>query len=103
MDIVESVKWDHDAARQQAPQQPDDARYYHWQYPGDCNGRYWSGSKISSRAVLSQGPNVLFVTPTRQARDTTFDLPKLLVLADGSDRYSGSFLSKIAPQINTQY
>jgi len=41
--------------------------YYHWQRLGDCNGRT-GAQKLAAEQFESFGPNVLFVTGTRQAR-----------------------------------
>jgi putative ABC transport system permease protein len=60
--------------------------------------------KLASEQFESLGPNVLFVTPgTRQARDTSFDLPRTLVLADAEAIATQvPSVKEVAPQINTQ-
>jgi putative ABC transport system permease protein len=60
--------------------------------------------RLAAEQFESLGPNVLFVTPgTRQARDTTFDLPKTLVLADAEAIATQvPSVKDVAPQINTQ-
>lgn len=60
--------------------------------------------KLASEQFESLGPNVLFVAPgTRQARNTSFDLPRTLVLDDAQAIATQvPSVKEVAPQINTQ-
>jgi putative ABC transport system permease protein len=60
--------------------------------------------KLAAEQFESLGPNVLFVTPgSRRARNTTFDLPRTLVLADAEAIATQvPSVKEVAPQINTQ-
>lgn len=60
--------------------------------------------KLASEQFESLGPNVLFVSPgTRQARNTSFDLPRTLVLDDAEAIATQvPSVKEVAPQINTQ-
>ena len=60
--------------------------------------------KLASDQFKSLGPNVLFVSPgSGRARNTTFDLPRTLVLADAKAIASQvPSVKEVAPQINTQ-
>ncbi|NJN30039.1 MAG: FtsX-like permease family protein [Synechococcales cyanobacterium RM1_1_8] len=61
--------------------------------------------RLASDQFESLGPNVLFVVPgTREARRTTFDLPRTLVLAD-ADAIAEQVPSAqaVAAQISSQY
>ncbi len=60
--------------------------------------------KLAAEQFESLGPNVLFVVPgNRRARNTTFDAPRTLVLADAEAIESQvPSVKEVAPQINTQ-
>ncbi len=60
--------------------------------------------KLAAEQFESLGPNVLFVVPgTREARRTTLDLPKTLVLADAEAIASQvPSIKGVAPQINAR-
>ena len=60
--------------------------------------------KLAAEQFESLGPNVLFVTPgSRRSRNTTFDLPRTLVLADSEAIASQvPSVKEVAPQINSQ-
>jgi putative ABC transport system permease protein len=60
--------------------------------------------KLASEQFESLGPNVLFITPgTRQARNTSFDLPRTLVLSDAEAIATQvPSVKAVAPQISTQ-
>ena len=60
--------------------------------------------KLAAEQFESLGPNVLFVTPgTQRARNTSFDLPRTLVLADAEAIATQvPSVKEVAPQINTQ-
>lgn len=60
--------------------------------------------KLASEQFESLGPNVLFVSPgNRRARNTTFDLPRTLVLSDAEAIATQvPSVKEVAPQINTQ-
>jgi putative ABC transport system permease protein len=60
--------------------------------------------KLAAEQFESLGPNVLFVVPgSRAARDTTFDLPKTLVLEDAEAIASQvPTVTEVAPQINSR-
>jgi putative ABC transport system permease protein len=60
--------------------------------------------KLAADQFESLGPNVLFVVPgTREARRTTLDLPKTLVLADAEAIASQvPSINGVAPQINSR-
>ena len=60
--------------------------------------------KLASEQFESLGPNVLFVVPgSRAARNTTFDLPKTLVLEDAQAiRNQVPTVTEVAPQINSR-
>ena len=58
--------------------------------------------KLASEQFEALGPNVLFVVPgSRKARQTTFDLPKTLVLEDAEAiAKQVPTVKEVAPQIN---
>ena len=60
--------------------------------------------KLASEQFESLGPNVLFVVPgSRRSRNTTFDLPRTLVLSDAEAIATQvPSVKAVAPQINTQ-
>ena len=60
--------------------------------------------RLASEQFESLGPNVLFVVPgTREARRTTFDLPRTLVLADAEAiAEQVPTAQSVAPQISNQ-
>ncbi len=60
--------------------------------------------KLASEQFESLGPNVLFIIPgSREARQTTFDLPKTLVLEDAKAIASQArAIDEVSPQINTR-
>lgn len=60
--------------------------------------------KLAAEQFESLGPNVLFVVPgARQARNTSFDLPRTLVLADAEAIANQvPSVKEVAPQINSQ-
>ena len=60
--------------------------------------------KLASEQFESLGPNVLFVVPgSQEARQTTFDLPKTLVLEDAQAIASQArAIDEVAPQINAR-
>ncbi len=60
--------------------------------------------KLASEQFESLGPNVLFVSPgSERSRNTSFDLPRTLVLADAEAIASQvPSVKEVAPQINTQ-
>lgn len=60
--------------------------------------------KFTAEQFESLGSNVLFVVPgTRQARQTTFNLPKTLVLADAEAiKKQVPTITDVAPQINSR-
>lgn len=60
--------------------------------------------KLAAEQFESLGPNVLFVTPgNRRSRNTTFDLPRTLVLADAEAIASQvPSVKEVAPQISSQ-
>ncbi len=60
--------------------------------------------KFTSEQFESLGSNVLFIVPgTRQARQTTFNLPKTLVLADAEAiKRQVPTVKDVAPQINSR-
>jgi putative ABC transport system permease protein len=60
--------------------------------------------KLASAQFESLGANVLFVAPgSREARRTTFELPKTLVLADAQAIASQvPTITEVAPQINSR-
>lgn len=62
------------------------------------------GQKLAADQFESLGANVLFVVPgSRKARNTTFDLPKTLVLKDAEAIASQvPTVNEVAPQINTR-
>ncbi len=61
--------------------------------------------RLASEQFESLGPNVLFVVPgTREARRTTFDIPKNLVLDDAEAiAQQVPAIEAVAPQITNQY
>jgi putative ABC transport system permease protein len=60
--------------------------------------------EFTAQQFQSLGSNILFIVPgTRQARQTTFDLPKTLVLADAQAiKKQVPTITDIAPQINAR-
>ncbi|MBR8829223.1 MAG: ABC transporter permease [Gomphosphaeria aponina SAG 52.96 = DSM 107014] len=60
--------------------------------------------KLAEEQFQSLGPNVLFVVPgTREARQTTFNLPKTLVLEDAEAIADiVPTVAEVAPQINSR-
>ncbi|MGB5970646.1 MAG: ABC transporter permease [Spirulinaceae cyanobacterium] len=60
--------------------------------------------KLASEQFESLGPNVLFIVPgSREARQTTFDLPKTLVLEDAEAIASQArAIDEVSPQINAR-
>ncbi|MEC4896257.1 MAG: ABC transporter permease [Oscillatoria sp. PMC 1051.18] len=60
--------------------------------------------KLASEQFESLGPNVLFVVPgSRETRNTSFEVPKTLVLADAEAIATQvPSVSEVAPQINSQ-
>jgi len=60
--------------------------------------------KLAEEQFQSLGPNVIFVVPgTREARQTTFDVPKTLVLEDAEAIASQvTSVTEVAPQINSR-
>lgn len=60
--------------------------------------------RLASEQFESLGPNVLFVSPgSRRARNTTFDLPKTLVLSDAEAIATQvPTVQAVAPQLNAQ-
>ena len=63
-----------------------------------------ASQKLASKEFESLGPNVLFVVPgSKEARSTTFNLPKTLVLADADAIKSQvPTVTGVAPQINSR-
>lgn len=61
--------------------------------------------RLASEQFESLGPNVLFIVPgTREARRTTFDIPKTLVLDDAEAiAQQVPSIEAVAPQISSQY
>ncbi len=61
--------------------------------------------RLASEQFEALGPNVLFIVPgTREARRTTFDLPKTLVLTDAEAiAQQVPSVEAVAPQISSQY
>ncbi|HBL11768.1 MAG TPA: ABC transporter permease [Cyanobacteria bacterium UBA11162] len=61
--------------------------------------------KLASEQFESLGPNVMFVQPgSRQARQTTFELPKTLVWEDAKAIASQvPAVADVAPEINSRY
>lgn len=62
------------------------------------------GQKLAAEQFESLGANVLFIVPgSRKARNTTFDLPKTLVIRDAEAIASQvPTVNEVAPQINTR-
>lgn len=60
--------------------------------------------KLAARQFESLGPNVLFVVPgSQRSRNTSFDLPRTLVLSDAEAIATQvPSVKEVAPQINTQ-
>ncbi|MBZ8178559.1 ABC transporter permease [Oscillatoria salina] len=60
--------------------------------------------KLASEQFESLGPNVLFVVPgSRETRNTSFEIPKTLVLADAEAIATQvPSVTEVAPQINSQ-
>ena len=60
--------------------------------------------KLAAEQFESLGPNVLFVVPgSQRSRNTTFDLPRTLVLADAQAIATQvPSVKQVAPQINSQ-
>jgi putative ABC transport system permease protein len=62
------------------------------------------GQRLAAEQFESLGPNVLFIVPgSRKARNTTFDLPKTLVIRDAEAIASQvPTVKEVAPQINSR-